>query len=245
MVNEPSSQSQQGEKEDPMAVNALKYVTISLLPLYFFHSCTHTLSLLRSYTSIVLAQVGLGSPHLLFDSIPPHLQHRILNLMSEMLEAASPAEIRQYEEKEGIYWSTFLPYLQYLYRPSNLQNVIAENSDGGDIRTNLHVSCCSVLLHGLERAVGADAQLEALLKEGLLDYTMCLPAVLPGECQSRARSLVHELGRHRQLQPPSLCTLTKAYIAKTFCGLQPVMEMNSIGEFVHKCFSSSYIMCTD
>ena len=31
MVDEPSSQSQQGEKEDPMAVNALKYVTLSLL----------------------------------------------------------------------------------------------------------------------------------------------------------------------------------------------------------------------
>ena len=156
--------------------------------------------------------------------------------MSDMLEAASPAEIRLYEEKEGLVWGTFLPYLRYLYKPSNLKNVTAENSDG-DIRTNFHISCCNVLLHGLENALGRDLHLEVLIKEGLLDYTMCLPAVLPGECQPRARSLVNELGRHRQLQPPSLCTLAKAHIAKTFCGLQAVMEMNSIGEFVHKCFS--------
>ena len=84
-----------------------------------------------------------------------------------------------------------------------------------------------------------DHHLEVLLKEGLLGYTMCLPAVLPVECQPRARSLVNELGKHRQLQPPSLCTLAKAHIAKTFCGLQPVMEMKSIGEFLHKYFSTS------
>ena len=247
MVNEPSSQSQQGEKEDPMAVNALKY---AFLNLSLFYSCTHTHThththyithffLLRCYTSIMLAQIGLGSPHLLFDSIPLHLQHQILNLMSDMLEAASPAEICLYEEKYVRVWCTFLPYLQYLYKPSNLESVTAENSDGEPIRTNLRVSCCNVLLYGLESALGRDLHLEVLLKEGLLDYTMCLPAVLPGECQPRARSLVNELGRHRQLQPPSLCTLAKAHIAKTFCGLQAVMEMNSIGEFVHKYFSAS------
>ena len=148
--------------------------------------------------------------------------------MSDMLELASPAELRQYEEKTGITWSTFLPYLRYLYKPSKL-----ENSDQ-DVRHSLYISSCNVLLHGLENALGRELHVEVLLKEGLLDYTMCLPAVLPGECQPRARSLVNEVGKHRQLQTPSLCTLAKAHIAKTFCGLQPVMEMNSIGEFLHK-----------
>ena len=109
-----------------------------------------------------------------------------------------------------------------------------------DIGTKLYIDCCNVLLYGLETVLGgyASHHLEILVKEGLLDYTMCLPAVLPGECQPRARSLVNELGKHRQPQPPSLCTLAKAHIAKAFCGLQPVMEMNSVGEFVYKHFSS-------
>jgi hypothetical protein len=155
-----------------------------------------------------------------------------------MLEAASPAEIRQYEEKEGLVWGTFLPYLQYLYKSSNLKNIAIKDpaAERDTNRAEFYVSCCNVLLYGLENALGREIHLEILLKEGLLDYTMCLPAVLPGECQPRARSLVNELGKHRQLQPPSLCTLAKAHIAKTFCGLQPVMEMKSIGKFLHVYF---------
>ena len=179
----------------------------------------------------MLAHVGLGSPHLLFDSIPPHLLHQILNLMSDMLEATSPAEIRQYEEKLGVVWCTFLPHLRYLYKPSA---IVKEANSVGDIRSTLCISWCNVLLHFLENAFGRKHHFEILVKEGLLDYTMCLPAVLPGECQPRARSLVNELGKHRQLQPPSLCTLAKAHIAKTFCGLQPVMEMNSVREFLYE-----------
>jgi hypothetical protein len=149
--------------------------------------------------------------------------------MSDTLEAASPTEIRQYEEKVMIVWPTVLPYFQYLYKPSTINPT---SDDGDSDKTTLYISCCNVLLHGLENALGREVHLEILVKEGLLDYTMCLPAVLPGECQPRARSLVNELGKHRQLQPPSLCTLAKAHIAKTFCGLQPVMEMESIGEFL-------------
>ena len=186
---------------------------------------------------MVLAQVGLGSPHLLVDSTPPQLLQQILNLMSDILEAASPAELCQHDTSV---WNTFLPILQYLYMPSTIKQITVEMlvSDGKDIRADLHFSCCNVLLHGLEAILSRDIKLhlDVLVKEGLLDYTMCLPAVLPGECQPRARSLVNELGRHRQLQPPSLCTLAKAHIAKTFCGLQPVMEMKSIGEFLHLLF---------
>ena len=194
---------------------------------------THTLILilLRYYTSIALAQIGLGSPHRLFDSTPPHLLQQILNLISEVLGALSPTQMRQYEEDEGWISNRFHPYLQYLYEPSPIKS-----SNDRDVKANLLSGCCNILLHRLESALSREVHLEILIKEGLLDYTMCLPAVLPGECQPRARSLVNELGKHRQLQPPSLCTLAKAHIAKTFCGLQPVMEMKSIGEFLHLYF---------
>ena len=178
----------------------------------------HTQSLVRSYTCTVLAQVGLGSPHLLIDSIPRHLLLRILDLMSNTLEAATPAEIRKYEETLGLAWGTFLPYLQYIYKPLTVEEITAaaEHSAAGGIRTRIYISCCGVLLHVLENALGREFHLEILLNEGLLDYSLCLPAVLPEECQPRARSLVNELGKHRQLQPPSLFTLAKAHIAKTF-----------------------------
>jgi hypothetical protein len=156
--------------------------------------------------------------------------------MSDTLDAASPAEIREYDDS---IWSTFLSFMQHLYKPSTIKHVTTKKSvSGADIRAKFHSRCCNVVLYGLEGVLGRDVDihLEILVKEGLLDYAMCLSAVLPGECQSRARSLVNELGKHRQLQPPSLCTLAKAHIAKTSCGLQPVMEMNSIGEFLHLHF---------
>ena len=159
--------------------------------------------------------------------------------MSEMLETTSLADIRLYEKKMVTVWGTFLPYLQYLYKPTVRKKFNATTDDQENAKAELYISCCNVLLHGLENALDRDIHLEVLLKERLLDYTMCLPAVLPGECQPRARSLVNELGKHRQLQPPSLCTLAKAHIAKTFCGLQPVMEMKSIGEFLHKYFPAN------
>ena len=143
----------------------------------------HNILLFRCYTCIVLAQVGLGSPHLLFDSIPHHLLQQILNLMSDVLEAASPADIRLYEESVGLVWGTFLPYLRYLYNPLTIKYSIAEEDN---ITARLHVSSCNVLLHALENSLGRQLHLEVLLKEGLLDYTMCLPAVLPGECQPSA-----------------------------------------------------------
>ena len=160
--------------------------------------------------------------------------------MSETLNAVSPTELCKYmyEQEEKFEWETFRPYFKYLYQPSpikavNMKEASVNVEDKSMIRNKLHISCCSIVLYGLEFAVGISRG-HQLIKEGLLDYATCLPAVLPGECQPRARSLVNELnGKHRQLQPPSLCTLAKAHIAKTFCGLQPVMEMKSIGEFLH------------
>ena len=172
---------------------------------------------------MALAEIGLGSPDL-YGSFSLHLRHKMLDLMSEFLERGILSEIRHYEEEMESTWDTFQPYVRFLYTPST------SDTDS----EFLHILCCNVLLHGLESALGRGHHLEILVKEGLLDYTMCLPAVLPGECQPRARSLVNELSKHRQLQPPSLCTLAKAHIAKTFCGLQPIMEMKSIGEFLYR-----------
>ena len=186
----------------------------------------------------MLAQICLGSPHVFHESISFDLQTRILQLMSTMLAAASPAEISRYEEKEGLVWGTFLPYMQFLYNPLTIADGREETGDNVDgIRRDLHLYSCNVLLHGLENALGRDIHFQILVREKLLDYSMCLPSVLPVDCRERARSLVNELSKHKQLQPPALCTLTKARMAKAFCGLQAVMEMHSIREFVHKYLS--------
>ena len=169
--------------------------------------------------------------------MPSDLQRQVSDLMSAMLET-SPTEISQFEEKDGTVWPTVLPYMRFMYTPlrSKDTNTSTEKTRTGNL--DLHIQCCNVLLHGLEIVLCRDVHLEVLIDEGLLGYCMCLPAVLPKECMPGARSLVNELGRHRQLQPVSLCTLAKAHIAKSFCGLDAVMEMHSIGEFYNRLLSS-------
>ena len=111
IVSEQSLQPQQRKKEDPVVISALKYVIISpfecsmSLPSFplslslslslliylslrshdtdtqVLHALCNLFHSIRCYTSIVLAQIGLGSPHLLFDSIPPHLLQQIFNPM--------------------------------------------------------------------------------------------------------------------------------------------------------------------
>ena len=203
--------------------------------------CSHC----RGYTCIILAQIGLGSPELLYKSITLKLQQQILYLMSAVLTAASPAKISRYEEKEGLEWGTFLPYMKFLYTPTTVFDKPAKNRSNAELdtvdpedtfRTDFHILCCNILLYGLENALGREIHFQILIKEGLLDYSMCLPAVLPQECKPRARSLVSELRKHRQLQPVSLCTLAKAHIAKSFCGIETVMEMHSVEELYRNCF---------
>ena len=156
--------------------------------------------------------------------------------MSAMLET-SPTEISQFEEKDGTVWPTVLPYMRFVYTPLKT-NTLTEKAHTGNL-DHLHVQCCNVLLHGLETVLCREVHLEVLIDEGLLDYCMCLPAVLPKECMPGAKSLVNELRKHRQLQPVSLCTLAKAHLAKSFCGLDAVMEMHSIGEFYNRFLSTS------
>ena len=61
--------------------------------------------------------------------------------------------------------------------------------------------------------------------QGLLDYVICLPSVLPAKsrAQQRAKDLVAMLGKEMHLQPPSLNTMTRARLAVTHFGLEKVL----------------------
>ena len=114
--------------------------------------------------------------------------------MSELLETVPPVEVRHYEEKVTMAWGTFLPFMQFLYKPLTKEenvdhdpkkNLEFSKAESDDLRYKLYINCCNILLHGLENALGRQIHLEVLMKERLVDYTMCLPAVLPGECQPK------------------------------------------------------------
>jgi len=147
-------------------------------------------------------------------------------LMIFVIDSVDPVKLRQYEEKEGLIWGTFIPYLNHLYNPPP--------SSGTEL-WNLSIN---ILLHILINTLGRKLHVEYLCKEGLLDYTVNLPSVVPVECQALAREVVCELGRHVALQPPSLSTLARAKLAKLCFGLETMRAVSSVTQFVYSLCST-------
>ena len=80
---------------------------------------------------------------------------------------------------------------------------------------------------------------KVLIKEDLLDYVTCLPWHTSGSVQERAKELVTTFKQATDvnIQPPSLLNMTKATVAKLYCGLDNVLE-HSVPELVWELLNS-------
>lgn len=173
----------------------------------------------RSYTGVIFAQIILASP-----SVISKVYHaQIFALMGKVLQDVKAWEVRQYEEKEGLVWGAFMPYMKFLYLPIK--------PTAGNVAPELQLFCLNIILHALENALGRTIHIDILVKEGLLDYIICIPWHLPVMIRDSARAVIAELSKHLQIQPPKLSILAKAMLAKNFFGLGAVMS-SSIAEIV-------------
>lgn len=174
---------------------------------------------LESYTGVIFAQIILASP-----SVISKVYHaQIFALMGKVLQGVKAWEVRQYEEKEGLVWGAFMPYMKFLYLPIK--------PTAGNVAPELQLFCLNIILHALENALGRTIHIDILVKEGLLDYIICIPWHLPVMIRDSARAVIAELSKHLQIQPPKLSILAKAMLAKNFFGLGAVMS-SSIAEIV-------------
>ena len=171
----------------------------------------------------------LVSPQLL----PPDLHDIIHTHMSTFLITATPSVVTEREQENGFFWCIFLPFLKLLYIPT--PSFVTRTDCDLD-----EVSLSSLWLLGIESAIfGLQCMLAndrcrgGLLKEGLIDYFVCLPGHVPPQLQEKARTLVASLGTHVQLQPPSLGVLARAKLAKMHFGLEKMIHVHS----VHEVFS--------
>ena len=57
-----------------------------------------------------------------------------------------------------------------------------------------------------------------------------MPWHVPVVSRDKAVALLRELGRHVRLEPPRLCNIAKAKLAKTHFGLERVAKVTSVGE---------------
>ena len=177
----------------------------------------YSLSLYRYYATLTLAEMALGTP----GCIPQEYTEQAEDLMKQVV-GINFKRIRALEEATQHTWCTFTPYINLLYSPQN-----------GRDKSELHILSFKVLLNMLIVSLGQKIHQEILCKEGLLDYVMCLPSLVPPECQQLSRDVISELARHMLLEPPSLTNLARAKLAMTHLGLETVSRVSSVTELVH------------
>ena len=175
----------------------------------------------------MIAQMVLGSSKHLLDFTESNILIRVLALMEEVCKS-DPVGIRRYETKEELIWGTFLPYMSYLYQPSE----VAKSGDETltHLIAELQVLSVRVLVHSLHNALGREEHLKILIDEGLVDYFVALPWYVPDSCTDVAKNMIKEISNLTQLKPPSLCSLAKANLAKNVMGLRRMLNIKSVSD---------------
>ena len=98
---------------------------------------------------------------------------------------------------------------------------------GSDPRNRkLQMMCIEINVLFFQVILNGARERKRIVEQGLMDYVICLPSVLPAKsrAQQRAKDLVAMLGKEMHLQPPGLSTMARARLAVTHFGLDKVLK---------------------
>ena len=150
--------------------------------------------------------------------------------MQDFLAEADPGTIKRGEVKHWYVWSTFVPYVKLAYVPNSPQTPQMQQ---------LQLLSLETVLLGLRNMLARENHRKVLLREGLLDFVLCLPSYVPESLRPHARQLIEVLSSSDDvcIGPPRLVNVVKAQLAKRALGLERVLEM-SVGEIVSELLPS-------
>ena len=170
----------------------------------------------------MFAQLALVSPHL----VPSHFIRTIKRDMSRFVFAntLSPEAIGVYEDRNGFAWATLLPYVTLLYLP---QHSGQHSVSSCQQLRELTQASEKIILFFLHSKMSREYAHDILVKEGLMDYVTALPWHVSKESRTLAKSVVSELHSHVRLQPPKLCSIVQAKLARLHFGLERVVSCHS------------------
>lgn len=207
----------------------------------------------RYFGNLLFAQILTSSLKL----VPKKLLPKICFFMENFLTQADPKALHSHEAANGYIWSTVRPHINLIYFPisahkhSSAVNIDIKEVDEITIKAplqrgvgqlmdevtkeNIYLQCIEMGVVSLQNMVQGEAVQQVLRDEGLVDFVVCMPWVLPPStrAQHRARALVSELARSMKLQPPSLVNITRAKLAATKFGLDRILEAKSLQELVN------------
>ena len=167
----------------------------------------------------------LGSTYLLQDFPEPTLQSMI-ELMKEVC-TYDPRDIKIWEDDIGMSWTSFQNLL-FLYEADVSSCVMPRYPSINQVCS----LATEVLLRYFQCTLGTKESIEVANKEGLLEYFIMLPWIVPAVHQEQAKCVVREISSVHQIQPPSLSSLSRAKVAKMKLGLKKLEGINAISQLL-------------
>ena len=150
---------------------------------------------------------------------------QVADLMKSFLDKHNYRELRTIEAELGFAWNKYLPYMRVVCFPYDSRKSVL--ACGSDPRYRaLQMMCVETCVLSLQVSMSEERERKMIVQQGLMDYVICLPSVLPAKsrAQQRAKDLVAMLGKEMHLQPPTLNTMTRARLAVTHFGLDKVLK---------------------
>lgn len=144
---------------------------------------------------------------------------QVLQATSDFLQVVDADQIRATELSYDFLWMLFRPFVCQLYvAEPNRPSVCKELRD----------KSLEMAILTLENTMGREHHRQVLMKEGLVDFVTCLPWHTTGPAHQRAFRLARMIHQAPEvnLQPPSLLNITRATVAKEFCGLRKVLNLS-------------------
>ena len=162
--------------------------------------------------------------------MPSQFIDTVLSQMNKFLSETRPDVIRIYEQEQECVWATLLPYVKLFYLPPH---------PGMDQQMrDLRHSSERMVLFFLHSKMNRQYSCDILIKEGLVDYVTALPWHVSVESRASAESVVLELGGHMTLQPPRLCSIVQAKLAKMHFGLERVVASDSPVDLIRSVYQN-------
>ena len=162
--------------------------------------------------------------------MPSQFIDTVLSQMNKFLSETRPDVIRIYEQEQECVWATLLPYVKLFYLPPHL---------GMDQQMrDLRCSSERMVLFFLHSKMNRQYSCDILIKEGLVDYVTTLPWHVSVKSRASAESVMLELGGHMTLQPPRLCSIVQAKLAKMHFGLERVIASDSPVDLIRSLYQN-------
>ena len=146
------------------------------------------------------------------------------------LQANSYEKMREAEIRLGYGCSILIPYVKLAYIPN------APQGEGTSVG-KLQLVSLQLAIFALQNWLGREDHRQILLKEGLLDFVICMPQYVPPSLRPQAEELVQMVVSSPNIPegPPKLLNFVKARLAKMHFGLEEILSL-SVGEIMASNF---------